>query len=178
MKTIRIWAIILLWMLAGTEVPGAEFPKGPGLGRPAPAEDIAAWDTDVMPDGAGLPSGHGTAGQGTGIYRDQCQSCHGENGLGDSGDQLAGAQHKLTDDWPEKTIGTYWPYASTLFDFIRRSMPMRTPGSLSDDETYAITAYLLYLNGIIGLKDEMNARTLSRIRMPNRDGFIDVYHPR
>ena len=178
MKKIRIWAIILLWMLAGTEVHCAEVPRGPNLGRPASADEIAAWDTDVMPDGAGLPAGKGTAGQGAAIYKDQCQSCHGENGLGDSGDQLAGAQHALTDEWPEKTIGTYWPYAPTLFDFIRRSMPMQTPGSLSDDQTYAVTAYLLYLNHIIGQNDEMNAATLAKVHMPNRDGFIDVYRGR
>lgn len=174
MMTIRIWAITLLWTLAGTEVPGAEIPEGPGLGRPAPAAYIAAWDTDVMADGAGLPPGAGTAEAGTRIYAQQCLSCHGEDGLGDSGDQLAGAQHKLTDEWPEKTIGTFWPYAPTLFDFIRRSMPMRTPGSLGDDDTYAVTAYLLYLNGIIGFKDEMNAASLPKVRMPNRDGFIDA----
>ena len=175
MKKIRTWAITLLWMLVGTEVQCAEVPRGPNLGRPAPAQDIAAWDTDVMPDGAGLPAGRGTAKQGARIYKDQCQSCHGENGLGDSGDQLAGAQHKLTDEWPEKTIGTYWPYAPTLFDFIRRSMPMQTPGSLSDDESYALTAYLLYLNGIVRPDDELNAGTLAKVKMPNRNGFIDMH---
>jgi len=178
MKTIRILAIILPWTLAGTEVPAADIPHGPGLGQPASAADIAAWDTDVTPDGTGLPSGSGTAEAGARVYAQHCLSCHGENGLGDSGDQLAGAQHKLTDEWPEKTIGTFWPYAPTLFDFIRRSMPMQTPGSLSDDDTYAVTAYLLHLNGIIGLKDVMNSATMPKVQMPNRDGFIDLHDAR
>jgi cytochrome c len=173
----RIWAITLPWMLAGTELPAAAIPDGPGLGRPATAAHVAAWDMDVMPDGAGLPPGAGTAEEGATIYARHCLSCHGANGLGDSGDALAGAQHALSGEWPEKTIGTFWPYAPTLFDFIRRSMPMQSPGSLSDAEVYSLTAYLLYLNGIIGPGDVMDATTLPQVRMPNRDGFIDARDP-
>lgn len=161
--------------LAGTSL-AAEFPPGPDLGQSAGAAEIVAWDTDVMPDGEGLPPGGGNAVRGRKIYERHCLSCHGKDGLGDSGDQLAGAKMGLTDDWPEKTIGNYWPYAPTLFDFIRRSMPMQAPWSLSDDEVYAVTAYLFYLNGISRETDVMDAETLRIIKMPNRNGFIDGYN--
>lgn len=128
-----------------------------------------------MPDGSGLPAGQGNVSQGETIYRQKCQSCHGPDGQGGSADQLAGASMMLTDDWPEKTIGTYWPFATTLFDFNRRSMPMQEPGSLSDNEVYAVTAYLLYLNDIVDEKAVLNANTLKKVRMPNRDGFINMY---
>ncbi len=168
-------AALLILMLVGIDSPAAELPAGPGLGQPASAELVAAWDTDVMPDGTGLPPGSGTARVGAALYRTHCLSCHGENGLGSSGDQLAGAKMGLTDAWPEKTIGNFWPYATTLFDFIRRGKPMQTPGSLSSDEVYALTAYLLSLNGIIGAGDEMNSNALPKVVMPNRDGFINVW---
>lgn len=131
-----------------------------------------------MPDGRGLPPGEGDARQGKVVYQACCQSCHGPNGQGGSADRLAFAQMGLTDEWPEKTIGNYWPYATTLFDFNRRAMPMDNPGSLSNDEVYAVTAYLLYLNGIIAETAVMNAQTLAKVRMPNRDGFIDMYRAR
>ena len=166
---------LLISILAGTSLWAAEAPRGPQLGRPADPKAMAAWDIGVMPDGTGLPAGGGNARQGKAIYEKQCLSCHGRNGLGDSGDQLAGAQMGLTSDYPEKTIGNYWPYATTLFDFNRRAMPMTAPGSLTDDEVYAVTAYLLFLNGIIKETDEMNAKTLPKVVMPNRDGFIDLY---
>ena len=174
-------AITSILILAGISVTGfcqagsAAIPQGPGLGRPATPAEISRWDREVAPDGTGLPPGKGTAREGEGVYEKQCLSCHGKDGLGDSGDQLAGARKGLTSDYPEKTIGNFWPYATTLFDFIRRSMPMTAPQSLSDDEVYAVTAYLLYLNGIIGENDEMNAKTLPRVKMPNRNGFINVY---
>ena len=146
----------------------------PKLGQPATPAEIAAWDIDIMIDGTGLPPGGGTASAGQALYKVYCQTCHGPEGIGASADDLVGLE-PLTSDWPDKTIGTYWPYATTLFDFIRRSMPMTAPGSLSDDEVYAVTAYLLHLNGIIGADEEMNARTLANVSMPNRDGFIRVY---
>jgi cytochrome c len=161
--------------LAGSNAGAGEVPEGPKLGRPATAHELSTVDTDVMPDGRGLPPGSGSVSAGRELYARHCQRCHGENGLGDSGDQLAGAQMGLKSDWPEKTIGNFWPYAPTLFDFIRRSMPMETPGSLTDNEVYALTAYLLNLNGIIADDAVMNADALAKIRMPNRDGFIDEY---
>ena len=152
---------------------------GPEWGRPASETLIQNWNRDVFPDGEGLPEGNGSAGDGERIYQRQCQNCHGVEGRGGSADELAGAMHTLTDNPPDKTIGTYWPYATTVFDFIRRSMPLNAPGSLSNDELYAVTAYLLYLNGIIGQKDPMNARTLPKVKMPNREGFIgiDAHYP-
>lgn len=174
-------AITSILILAGISAPGfchagsAVVPAGPELGRAATPAEISRWDREVAPDGTGLPPGEGTPRQGEHVYEQQCLSCHGKGGLGDSGDQLAGARMGLTSDYPEKTIGNFWPYATTLFDFIRRSMPMTAPQSLSDDEVYAVTAYLLYLNGIIGRDDALNAKTLARIKMPNRNGFINVY---
>ena len=149
---------------------------GPNLGQPATSDEIARWDISVFPDGEGLPKGEGTVTQGEKVYQQQCMNCHGQGGLGTvAGDQLAGAQMGLTSEYPEQTIGTYWPYATTLFDVIRRSMPMTTPGSLTDNEVYAVTAYLLYLNNIIGKDDVMNTETLSKIKMPNEGGFVNVY---
>lgn len=170
-----ILTALLISTPAGTDVSAAEAMQGPGLGTPAPDALIRAWDIDVMPDGRGLPPGRGNVGDGETLYRAHCISCHGEGGLGDSGDQLAGAKMKLTDEWPEKTIGTYWPFATTLFDFIRRAKPMAAPGSLTNDEVYALTAYLLHLNGIVAADAVMNATTLPKVVMPNHDGFVDAW---
>jgi len=153
----------------------ADPPEGPSLGQPVTEADITRRDISVMPDGEGLPGGQGSVAEGKALYGQHCVSCHGQGGLGNSGDQLAGAIHTLTDEWPEKTIGTYWPYATTLFDFIRRSMPMTTPGSLTNNEVYALTGYLLYLNKIVEENTVMDAETLKGIKMPNADGFINVY---
>jgi len=150
-------------------------PQSPDLGTPATPEQIVHWDIGVMPDGAGLPEGKGTAKAGKPIYEKHCVACHGPEGVGGTADVLAGAKMPLTSDYPEQTIGAYWPYATTIFDMTRRSMPMDKPGTLTDDEVYAITAYLLYLNNIIGENDVMTAETLPKVQMPNRDGFINVY---
>lgn len=149
--------------------------QGPNLGQPATPEEIAKWEIGVMPDGEGLPAGSGNAAQGKAVYEKSCIACHGPAGLGGTALQLAGAQMPLTSDYPELTIGSYWPYATTLFDMVRRSMPMNAPGTLTDDEVYAVTAYLLYINNIIGEADEMNADSLPKVSMPNRDGFINIY---
>jgi cytochrome c len=149
-------------------------PEGPQLGKPASPQDIAAWNMTVFPDGRGLPAGHGTAAEGKAVYDQQCASCHGLKGSGGSAEELAGAKHGLTDANPDKTIGTYWPYATTLFDFIRRSMPLNAPGSLNKDHVFAVCAYLLHINGIINETAEMNATTLPLVKMPNREGFSPV----
>lgn len=149
--------------------------KETNLGRLASASMVKAWNTDVFPSGKGLPKGKGTAKAGKKVYKKYCLSCHGIDGTGDSADELAGAAHSLIDSPPDKIIGTYWPYATTIFDFTKRAMPLATPGILSDNQVYAVTAYLLYLNEIIKEDEVMNAKTLPKVKMPNRDGFINVY---
>ncbi len=167
--------LLAILMLSLPNAGFAEQGDGPGLGVPARPDTVSAWDLDIFPDGTGLPPGSGTAIAGKQIYEQYCQFCHGVEGSGDSADELAGAAHGLTDDPPDKTIGTYWPYATTLFDFTSRSMPLNQPGVLNNDELYAVTAYLLYLNGIIGQNNVMNATTLPKVTMPNRNGFINIY---
>lgn len=149
--------------------------KTPQLGKPASSALIARWNTDIFPDGEGLPAGQGSVAQGKVVYEQYCQSCHGAEGRGGSADELAGAAHGLTDNPPDKTIGTYWPYATTIFDFTRRAMPLDRPGILRDDEVYAVTAYLLFLNHLVSANEILSAQNLAKIVMPNRHGFVDVY---
>lgn len=171
-KKINILFILLFTFIYPAS---AETPEGPNLGQPATPEEISHWEIGIMPDGGGLPEGKGRVSEGKRLYEKLCTSCHGPEGTGGTADQLAGAKMPLTSDYPEQTIGSYWPYATTIFDMIRRSMPMDKPGTLTNDEVYAITAWLLYLNNIIGENDVMNAETLPKVQMPNRDGFINVY---
>jgi len=145
---------------------------GPNLGRTVTPDEIAGWDTSVMPNGAGLPAGSGTAAQGAKIYAQKCTACHGENGKGGSAAALLPKGPITSINAAEKSIGNFWPYASTLFDYIRRAMPWQQPRTLTSDEVYALTAYMLLLNKLIGENDTMNATTLPQVRMPNRDGFI------
>ena len=149
----------------------------PRLGRPISAEEAARFDLSVFPDGRGLPAGRGRAVQGAALYAEKCAACHGPGGRGATAEELAGGSAPLTARSPDKTIGLYWPYATTLFDFTRRAMPMFAPGSLSADEVYALTAYLLFVNGVIAEADEMNPTTLPNVRMPNRNGFIGIDAP-
>jgi cytochrome c len=147
------------------------FAAGPNLGQPATAADLAAWNINVMPDGTGLPAGSGTSAKGAPIYAQKCAHCHGEHGKGGvNAAVVGGAPIKGMDS--TKTVANFWPYATTLFDFIRRSMPWQQPRTLSDDEVYALTAYILAMNKLIGEGDVMNAQTLPKVKMPNRDGFI------
>jgi cytochrome c len=151
----------------------AALAEGPGLGRVATPDEIASWDVSIGPDGAGLPPGRGTPKQGETVYAEKCVACHGEKGAGKPNDQLVGGRGSLGGDQaPVKTVGSFWPYATTLFDYVRRAMPLNAPKSLSDDEVYAVSAYILQLNGIIGEGDVMDAQTLPQVQMPNRDGFI------
>lgn len=149
--------------------------ESPGLGRPASAEEIAGWDTTIAPDGSGLPPGGGTAREGEALYDQRCAACHGPKGMGRSAEELVGDVRSLTTDFPDKTVGSYWPYATTLYDYVRRAMPMDAPRSLTADQVYAICAYVLFLNGIIAWDAEMNAKTLAAVEMPNRDGFVIIY---
>ena len=150
----------------------ANEPPPVALGESIDPHSPHVLDLSVMPDGEGLPAGEGTAAQGKRVYETACLRCHGPAGSGGSADALAGAEQPLDSEWPDKTVGNYWPYATTLFDFIRRAMPMDQPGSLSDSDTYALVAYLLRLNGIIEEDAVMNRRTLPKVIMPNRDGFV------
>ena len=147
--------------------------QAPQFGQPIAPADIAPWDISIGPDGAGLPPGRGTAGQGEAVYAAKCQACHGEKGGGRPNDALVGGMGSLApDNVPVKTVGSYWPYATTLFDYIRRAMPFQESQSLTSDEVYAVSAYILHLNGIIGANDVLDAQSLPKVRMPNRDGFI------
>jgi len=150
----------------------------PHLGKPAPQGLEKAWNGDIFPNGKGLPTGSGNAITGKKVYTQYCLSCHGVDGTGGSAEELAGAKHGLTDNPPDKTIGTYWPYATTVFDFTRRAMPLNAPGSLNHDQLYAVTAYLLYLNHLIQETQLMDASTLPKVKMPNRNGFINQYQAR
>src|SRR5262245_3951865 len=145
----------------------------PQFGQPISPADVAPWDISIGPDGVGLPPGRGTPAQGATVYAAKCQACHGEKGAGTPNDRLVGGQGSLAPDKaPIKTVGSYWPYATTLFDYIRRAMPFQDSKSLTSDELYAVSAYILNLNGIIGENDTMDAQSLPKVRMPNRDGFI------
>ncbi len=150
--------------------------ESPNLGQPITEKEAAAWDLSIGPDGAGLPPGRGTAKQGEEIYYNKCQVCHGEKGTGKPADRLVGGKGTLMGDQaPVKTVGSYWPYATTLFDYIRRAMPIAEPQTLSDTEVYALTAYILSLNEIIGQNTVMDAKSLPRVKMPNRGNFTIVY---
>ncbi len=151
----------------------AALAESPNLGRAATREEVASWDLTVTPDGDGLPPGSGTPKQGAAVYAAKCIACHGEKGAGNPADRLVGGQGTIGGDQrPVKTLGSYWPYATTVFTYIRRAMPYYQTKSLTSNELYALTAYLLYQNGIIGEHEVMNAQTLPNVRMPNRDGFV------
>jgi hypothetical protein len=142
------------------------------FGRPATSDEIKLWDMDIRPDGKGLPDGSGTVAHGKVVYDENCQACHGPNGQGGVKDRLVGGQGTLASANPVKTVGSFWPYATTLFDYIHRAMPYQAPGSFSVDDTYAVTAYILSLNGIVPEDGKLDKETLPKIKMPNRDGFI------
>ncbi|MGB7988291.1 MAG: cytochrome c [Candidatus Methylophosphatis roskildensis] len=171
-------SLLVVCMVWSVSVVAADRVRGPDLGQPVSEQWVAARNSSIFPDGRGLPEGRGTANDGRPIYEQKCASCHGKRGEGGSGGHLVGPG-PLTGEDADKTVGSYWPFATTIFDFTRRSMPMAEPGSLSADETYALTAYLLHLNGIVAADMELNATALPRVKMPNRDGFvwIDVPQP-
>ncbi|MEA3092753.1 MAG: S-disulfanyl-L-cysteine oxidoreductase SoxD [Caballeronia sp.] len=151
----------------------AALADSPNLGKVITPEEVAPWDISISPDGAGLPPGSGTPKQGEAVYASKCLACHGEKGVGKPNDALVGGIGSLAGDKPAmKTVGSFWPYATTIFDYVRRSMPYNESKTLTNDELYAVAAYILQLNGVIGENDTMNAETLPKVRMPNRDGFV------
>ena len=171
---------LLLAVGAGAAI--AQSPaKSPGLGKPITEADIKAWDIAILPDGTGLPPGSGTFAAGAKVYAEKCAMCHGEGGKGanmpGAGPLIGGAPLSNGIETP-KTIANYYPYATTVFDYIRRAMPMTAPRSLPDAEVYALTAYILGLNKLIGEGDTMDAKTLPQVKMPNRDNFIIPYPDR
>ena len=148
-----------------------ELPEHFGFGKEASAQRIALWDIDVRPDGVGLPPGSGSVAQGRTVYNLQCLACHGPTGTEGPNDPLVGPPPG--DDWPRtRAAGHYWPYATTLFDYIRRAMPQLTPGTLSDEDTYAVIAYILYLNDLVEEDTVLDAASLAAIEMPARDRFV------
>src|SRR3954467_3078404 len=182
MSTHSLAASVLVLTLMGfagvmqTGQTGASKPQA--LGTPVGAAEIARWDISIPPSGAGLPAGGGTARQGQQVYEQKCMACHGVKGAGKPRHALAGGAGTLASKTPVRTVGSYWPYATTLFDYVRRAMPITNPLSLTNDEVYAVTAYVLALNGIVGEDAVMNAQTLPQVKMPNRDGFIDDWSSR
>jgi cytochrome c len=142
------------------------------FGRPATPEEFKLWDIDVRPDGKGLPEGSGTVAHGKEVFAENCAACHGDKGQGGPKDRLVGGQGTLASDNPIKTVGSFWPYATTVFDYIHRAMPYQAPGSLGVDDYYALTAYILSLNGILPSDGKLDKQNLPKVRMPNRDGFI------
>ena len=146
------------------------------LGTPVSEADLEGFDLIAEPDGTGFPAGGGTARQGKAVYDINCAVCHGANGEGTSGNTIIVGGDMQSEGPPLRTVGSYWPYASTVFDFIRRAMPATAPKSLTNEQVYQVTAYVLFMNGIIGEDTELNADTLPSIEMPNADGFIDRSH--
>jgi len=175
-RTLAVASMTVLVIAATTLPVGAQL-KTFGLGRAPTAEEIRKWDVTIPPDGRGLPPGRGTAALGKTVYIERCASCHGENAQDPKYGVLVGGQGTLNTDKPVRTIGSFWPYATTLWSYINRAQPLDEPGSLTPDQVYAVTALLLHLNGIIGEHDVLDAATLVKIRMPNRDGFVPDARP-
>ena len=173
----RIAIGTVLTLVACATAQRADQPA-PRYGEPVSAAELVRWDISIPPGGAGLPAGSGTAREGLKVYEQHCLACHGAKGVGKPADALAGGIGSLATKTPLRTVGSYWPYSTTLFDYVRRAMPLNNPLSLSDADVYAVSAYVLFLNGIIAEDTVMNAQTLPQVKMPNREGFISDWPPR
>lgn len=162
-------------VVQATDAAGAP----PTVGRPASAQEIAVADITVFPDGTGLPRGSGSARQGRAVYEARCAACHGVRGEGTPNfAPLAGGRGSLGGERPLLTVGSYWPHATTLWDYTRRAMPYSQPGSLTVDEVYGVTAYVLHLSGIVAEDAVLDERSLPAVAMPNRHGFVPDGRPR
>ncbi len=165
---------ILIILSVSLPATGVAAPEGPHLGKALTAADLDGLDIHVFPDGTGLPEGRGNPEMGAQLYQGLCAACHGPNGTGGSAGELVG-RSPLNGPHPDQSVGNYWPYATTLYDFIRRSMPLNAPRSLSTDQVYALTAYILEINGLLAKGAVLDKKTLPAIQMPNRDGFIRLW---
>lgn len=165
-------SIFTLGLVFSTTLSWAQT-DSPGLGNPVDSAQLQQFDLIAGPDGDGLPDGSGSALQGKDIFEARCQACHGLSGEGTSSATVLVGGNMQSDTPPLKTVGSYWPHATTLFDYIRRAMPADAPKSLTNNEVYQVVAYVLYLNGIVNQYDVLNKDTLLTIQMPNKDGFID-----
>lgn len=155
----------------GAAAPPPDMPGLFGFGRPASGERVAMWDVDVKPNGEGLPPGAGSVEEGRRVYETHCAACHGPSGTEGPNDRLV--SRGAWDQWPaDRSVGSYWPYATTLFDYTRKAMPQNAPGSLSDDQVYAVVAYVLSLNGLVESGAVMDSAALASVRMPARDRFV------
>jgi S-disulfanyl-L-cysteine oxidoreductase SoxD len=175
--TSKAFIVVLCALVFTVSCVSADGNSGYGLGRQATNEEIRAWNIDASPTGEGLPSGRGTVKQGAQVYASKCAACHGPTGIEGPKDQLVGGQHTLATPKPIRTVGSYWPYATTLYDYIHRAMPFNAPQSLTAEETYSVVAWLLFQNQIIGEDAVIDARTLPKVQMPNRNGFIPDLRP-
>lgn len=151
---------------------GVAWAQGPNLGRPLTPEEIKKLDITIEPDGTGLPGGSGSVSTGAAVYAKKCQGCHGPQGAGKPMEQLTGGIGTLASPKPVKTPVSYWPAATTLFDYIRRAMPINSPESLTSDEVYAVTAYLLSIDDVVAKDAVLDAKSLPKVKMPNREGFV------
>jgi S-disulfanyl-L-cysteine oxidoreductase SoxD len=176
MRTLKS-ALVMLALTAVASSARAEVQGHYGIGRSATSAEIAGWNIDIGRDGSNLPMGSGTVGHGREVFEQQCAACHGEKGEGGVGDRLVGGQGTIATPKPIKTVGSYWPYAPTLFDYIRRAMPLNAPQSLSNEDVYAVSAYILNMNGLLPSDATLDARTLSAIKMPNRSMFTGDPRP-
>ena len=164
-------------VLALARATGAQAQSPYGIGRLATPAVIAGWNIDIDRDGNNLPAGSGSVSRGHEVFDQQCASCHGAKGEGGLGERLVGGQGTLATPKPVRTVGSYWPYAPTLFDYIRRAMPQNAPQSLSNEDVYAVSAYILNLNGLLAADATLDASTLSAIKMPNRSMFVGDPRP-
>ena len=167
--------VLAILLCASASTARAQTPYG--IGRPATAAEIAGWNIDIDRDGSNLPQGSGSVSHGREVFVQQCASCHGDKGEGGIGDRLVGGQGTIGTAKPVRTVGSYWPYAPTLFDYIRRAMPQNAPQSLSDEDVYAVSAYILTEAKIIDKSMVLDAKTLPPIEMPNRSGFVPDPRP-
>jgi S-disulfanyl-L-cysteine oxidoreductase SoxD len=174
MRRLEVAAVSVVAFICATQA----YAQSPyGIGRVARPAEIAGWNIDVGGDGGNLPPGSGSVIHGREVFAQQCAACHGAKGEGGIGDRLVGGQGTLATEKPVRTVGSYWPYAPTLFDYIRRAMPQNAPESLSNDDVYAVSAYILNLNGLLPADSTLDAKTLASIKMPNRNKFVGDRRP-